>query len=144
MPFLGAIDGIGELVYLNGSDRCWLRGNRLQCSAVGGGFSAGTTYTIPLSQGTLAPGSTRGAKTSPNVVGRAYRGSHKPIGIRGLGKDGENQRKFADVLDSISQGIRGERRSDVLGNPCGFQNILLYAGVAYAGYKLIELVVKNR
>ncbi len=62
--------------------------------------------------------------------------------LSGLGAGGDNQRKFADVLENISHSIRGER-TDVIGNPCTVQNALLYIGGGFALYKLIELVVKR-
>lgn len=56
---------------------------------------------------------------------------------------GKGQEKVADVLDSISRAVRGDR-ADVLSSPIPVQNMLLIAGGAFLAYKVLELVVKGR
>lgn len=60
----------------------------------------------------------------------------------GLGKDGENQQKFADALDSISHAIRGDQKCGPFHDSC--QNVILYAIGGLIVYKLAMVAIKGR
>ncbi len=64
--------------------------------------------------------------------------------LTGLGDREENRQKIADVFDSISNAVRGNRSSYSLSQPIPLQNVLLIVGVSIVGYKLIELAVRSR
>ncbi len=61
-----------------------------------------------------------------------------------LGRDGENQQKVADVLESISKAVRGDNSSYSLSRPVPVQNVVLIGVLGFLAYKFIALAVKGR
>ena len=66
-------------------------------------------------------------------------------GLQDLSDISGDKQKFADVLDSISNAVRGESSGGSwLCRPIAFEKVVLVGVVGFLGYKLIELAVRGR
>ncbi len=105
----------------------------------------GATY-VQSADGTLRPAGNTGQDWNFGqrlMIPRTPYGHRRPRYFNGLGEDKSG--KIADVLESISRGLRKDDgwSGGAFGRPIPLQNVLLYGVLAFGAYKLIELVVKR-